>query len=218
MDALLHCFGPNGRWRQPAERHWVAALLLLLSPVSLGGLRAQVVVPSPEAQIAAALLPLPEALRAGAGVRGYTPSLTPIMLREGSNTMVCTGDLPGDDRFDVRCYDREFLRVIDRSRELRRAGLEGTTADRRLNQEIEEGILHLPDHPTAGYRMLGPIQDFDPETNVAAPCIEKWQSIHFPYRTAEELGLPTTPEGTLPYVMSSGSWWSHVMIEHEPRR
>jgi hypothetical protein len=33
-----------------------------------------------------------------------------------------------------------------------------------------------------------------------------------PYRTAEQLGLPPAENGIHPYVMSSGTWWSHVMI------
>jgi hypothetical protein len=42
-----------------------------------------------------------------------------------------------------------------------------------------------------------------------------------PFRTATEIGLPNESElsearqATMPFVMASGTWWSHVMIMHE---
>jgi len=154
-------------------------------------LLAQAPVPSPADQIAAAVLPLPEVLRAGAGVRGYDAALRPVTLRETTNGMICTGDRPGDDEFDVRCYEKSFRAVIDRGQQ-----------------------LQVPSQPTAGYRMLGPIGGYDFRTRTFTKAIERWQSVHFPYRTAAELGLPEVREGTMPYVMASGTWWSHVMIQH----
>ena len=75
------------------------------------------------------------------------------ITRSGAG-MVCTANRPGDDKFDVRCYDEHFHKVIDRARELTRQGLADSVARRRLDQEIKDGRLRLPDHPTAGYRML----------------------------------------------------------------
>jgi hypothetical protein len=65
--------------------------------------------------------------------------------------------------------------------------------------------------------MLGPISAYNPATNTVSNEIEAWQSIHFPYKTAAEIGLPEegTVARTMPYVMASGAFWSHVMIEHE---
>jgi hypothetical protein len=195
---------------------WFRISLFALLALTPSALQAQTPVPSPAEQMAAAVLPLPSVFRAGAGVRGYTSNLVMVTLREGSNGMVCTADRPGDEVFDVRCYEKDFLKIIDRWREVAAGGLSDTAVDRRLDQEIKDGRLHLPDHPTAGYRMLGPIRDYDARTNVATGVIERWQSIHFPYRTAAELGLPTEQEGTMPFVMASGTWWSHVMIVHTP--
>ena len=174
----------------------------------------QAVVPAPAEQIAAAILPLPPSLQAGAGVRGYSPAMKLIVLREGTNTMMCTADRPGDDQFDVRCYDRGFMAVIDWRNSLRQAGVDSATIERRYAAGGRSGVPRVPDHPTAGYRMLGPIAAFDAVTHVAGPAIEKWQSIHFPYRTAAEIGLPIDETPGMPYVMASGSWWAHVMIEH----
>jgi hypothetical protein len=178
---------------------------------------AQVKVPSPEDQIAAAVLPLPTVLQAGAWVRGYTPDLKLVLLREGTNSLVCTADRPGDDEFDVRCYDRDFRNVMDRRHELERELVDTAAVEARFLAELRDGRLRMPSHPTAGYRMLGPIAAYDPATRTFTDAIDRWQSIHFPYRTAEELGLPTKQEGTMPFVMASGTWWSHVMIVHPNR-
>jgi hypothetical protein len=175
----------------------------------------QTVVPSPADQIAAAILPLPMSMQAGAGVRGYSPAMKMVTLRAGTNSMMCTADRPGDDLFDVRCYDRAFLAVIDQRRALAAGGLDSATVERRFADQVRTGAIRLPDHPVAGYRMLGPIAGYDPRTGAVTAAIEKWQSIHFPYRTAAELGLPIDPEGTMPFVMASGTWWAHVMIVHK---
>ena len=83
-----------------------------------------------------------------------------------------------------------------------------------IDTEVKSGKLVLPKGPVAGYRMLGPASAYTTATHSAGPAIASWQSIHFPYRTAAEIGLPE--EGTVPreqpYVMSSGTVWSHVMI------
>ncbi|MEP7324984.1 MAG: hypothetical protein ABI836_03460 [Gemmatimonadota bacterium] len=173
-------------------------------------------VPTPDQQIAAALLPLPEPLRAGAGVRGFTSNRERVTLRPSTNGIVCSGDWPGDDQFDVRCYNAEFLAVIDFTRGLYQEGLGDSLVEERVKAAVDSRAIHLPGYPTAGYRMLGPIVAYDGSTNTAGAAIEKWQSVHFPFLTAAEIGLPTEPEGTMPYVMASGSWWAHVMIEHLP--
>lgn len=190
-------------------------LLLVIYTGAAETLLAQTPVSSAE-QIAAALLPLPEAMRADAGVRVFTASGAMVPLRPSRNGMMCTVVRPGSDEFDVRCYAEEFLKVMDRARELSRAERDTLLAQRRLDEEIRSGRLRLPDHPTAGYRMLGPIKGYDPRTNSVTAEIEKWQSVHFPYKTAAELHLPTEPNGTMPFVMASGTWWSHVMIVHSP--
>lgn len=189
----------------------VLALLCALGEV--GTLAAQAE-PPPQA-LAGSVLPLPEALRAGAGVRVVAPSGVRI-LRPSTNGLMCTADRPGDDVFDVRCYREEWLAVMDYARLLRQQGVRDSVLDTRLKDAERQGLIRFPDSPTAGYRMLGPISAFDATTTSAGEAIDKWQSVHFPFRTATELGLPITPEGSMPYVMASGTWWSHVMIVHRP--
>jgi hypothetical protein len=177
---------------------------------SSGAVQAQT--PTRAQQIAAAVLPLPPALRAGAGVVRLDQRGNPQEWRPSRNGMVCLADEPGDSIFDVRCYHRSFIPLLYRARQLGAAGTPDSIFDAMMDREIHGGKLHLPAGPTEGYRMLGPVSGFHWATATAGDTIDAWQSIHFPYRTAEDLGLPTAEDGIHPYVMSSGTWWSHVMI------
>ena len=123
--------------------------------------------------------------------------------------------------WDARCYHETFIPLFFRAGELRRQGLKASDVDAQLDKEIKGATLELPATPTAGYRMLGPANAYDPKTGAATPQLRVWQSIHMPYRTAAEIGLPDEselrpgqqPRG--PYVMRSGTWWAHAMIVHE---
>ena len=165
--------------------------------------------------IAGALLPLPEQLRARATVVRLDGSFRPEVLRKGTNGMVCIADAPNDDRFDVRCYRDTFVPVVYRAFQL---GYQ--VSGEKVEAEIKAGKLQLSSDPTAGYRCLGPIAGYDPSRNAVNAEVECWQSIHFPFRTAAEIGFPDehdVPENQqreVPYVMSSGKYWSHVMIRH----
>lgn len=163
--------------------------------------------------IAGALIPLPEQLRANATVVRLNASFRPEVLRAGSNGMVCIADTPKDDRFDVRCYRDTFIPIVYRTFQL---GYD--VAGPKVAAEIQAGTLQLSRDPTAGYRCLGPISGYNASQNTVDARIECWQSIHFPFRTATDVGFPDerdVPERRqleIPYVMSSGTYWSHVMI------
>jgi hypothetical protein len=169
--------------------------------------------------VAGAVLPLPAPLRGGATVVRLDASFQPEVLRNGSNGMVCIADRPNDDAFDVRCYRDTFIPVVYRAFQL---GYQ--VSGEKVGAEIKAGRLQVPSEPTAGYRCLGPIAGFDAVRQSVDSRIECWQSIHFPFRTAAELGLPDeadVPEAqqrTTPYVMSSGNYWAHVMIRHPASR
>jgi len=161
---------------------------------------------------AGAVLPLPVQLRAGATVVRLNAAKEPEVLRSGTNGMVCIADDPNDDEFDVRCYRDTFIPVVYRGFQI------GGGA--KVGAEIQAGKLKLSKEPTAGYRCLGPAAAYDAAHNAIDARIECWQSLHFPFRTAAEVGFPDeadVPESQqqyTPYVMASGTYWSHVMIRH----
>ena len=175
--------------------------------------------PAQSDSIAAAVLPLPEAMRSGAAVVRLDANLQPVFLRKSTNGMVCITDRPGDTTFDARCYHESFIPAVYRAFQLGYS-----VAGPKVEAEIKAGKLQITNQPTAGYRCLGPSSGYDPKTNSISAQIECWQSIHFPFRTAAEIGLPNEAEvsvdqrSMIPYVMASGSYWAHVMIEHPASR
>jgi hypothetical protein len=195
-----------------------ASVAIVLSGLASLSSPAPAQTPAPSAQIAAAVLPLPVALRAAAGVVRLDQQGRPHELRPSANGMVCLADTPGDSVFDVRCYQRSFVPFVYRGRQLAASGVPDSMIDRRIDAEVRSGKLKLPTGATAGYRMLGPIVGYDSSANTVSDTIDAWQSIHLPYRTAAAIGLPTREDGTHPYVMASGTYWSHVMILERPSR
>jgi hypothetical protein len=129
--------------------------------------------------------------------------------------MVCIADKPGDAQFDVRCYRESFIHVVYRTFQLG-----ADVSSPKVGAEIASGQLKLSNEPTAGFRCLGPASGYDRATNSISGEIRCWESVHFPFRTAREVGFPDmseVPENmrrTVPYVMASGTYWAHVMIEH----
>jgi hypothetical protein len=180
-----------------------------------------------EENLRAAVTPLPTDLRAGAGVRVELSGGGFEDLRTSTNGLTCALLQPSDlsePFLDARCYSDLFWPAV-----LHRWALDPdpesfAEAHSRMHGAIEAGIVSVPDVPTAGYRVLGPMAEYDVQTGHLGPTIQKWQSIHFPFRTSPELGLTEVEgdmtrddlPGLMPFVMASGTWWSHVMIMHEP--
>jgi hypothetical protein len=193
----------------------IAAIVFGL--VLFGGAQAQ---PSPQQEIASAVLALPEHMRAAATVVRLNRAGFLESLRKGTNGMVCMADRQGDDTFDVRCYREDFISVVYRGFQLSAEGVRGEDLTNRIEAEIKAEKLKLPRQPTAGYRCLGPSNGYDASKNSLNSEIRCWQSVHFPFQTAHDMGLldeKEIPDGlrsTMPYVMSSGRYWAHVMIEH----
>ena len=190
----------------------MAVLLLFANGILLEPVKAQ------EGGVAAALLPLPESMRAASGVVRLDADAQPQVVRSSTNGMVCIMDRPGDASFDVRCYHESFIAAVYRAFQLGYA-----VAGPGVDAEVRAGSLQINEQPTAGYRCLGPADSFDSSATSVDVRTECWQSIHFPFRTAAEIGLPdesAVPEElrrSVPYVMGSGGYWAHVMIQH-PRR
>ena len=97
------------------------AFAILAGAMVVSRAGAQAPAPEPQ-QIAAAVLPLPAAMRDGAGVMGYRTAGRLEVLRPARNGMQCLADDPADDRFHVACYSTSMEPFMARGRELRAAG------------------------------------------------------------------------------------------------
>jgi hypothetical protein len=140
-------------------------------------------------EIAGAVLPLPEQLRGGSAVVRLSRAGLPEPVRKGTNGMVCIADRPGDEAFDVRCYHESFIPVVYRLFQLNAEGVKPGDLYDTIEAEVKAGKLTLPNQPTAGYRCLGPTTGINTSTNSLSKDVRCWQSIHFPFRTAHEMGL-----------------------------
>ena len=163
--------------------------------------------PAPDAST----LPLPPELRGSAAIVAMDGDARVTSLREGGGPMVCIADRPGDEVFDARCYHRDFIPYLYRARELYRDGLDREAVEERIEAELADGALTFALTPTAGYRMYGPIGALHDDGSWSDE-MGRWQSVHFPRATSEQLGLVTDQEGAMPFMMASGTLWSHVMI------
>ncbi len=165
-------------------------------------------VPPADVQIAAAVLPLPEAMRATARVLGYGGDGKLKVIREGKG-MVCLAHNPSAPTFHVACYHELMEPFMARGRELRTQGTVGPQVDSVRFREAKAGQLKMPTGPTTLYSLTGGA--FEAQTN-SAPGAKYLYVVYIPYATSESTGLPTRPKGSEPWLMGQGTPKAHIMF------
>jgi len=168
--------------------------------------------PSAEQQIAAAVLPAPADMRAGATVWGYAPDGHFTTLRQGSGALVCLASDPKAERFHVACYQRSLEPFMARGRALRAHGVKGDRVDSVRFAEVRSGKLRVPRHPAVLYSLTGPADSFDPATGTA-PKAQPLFVVYVPFATGTSLGLSTTPVEGAPWIMHPGTPKAHIMFQ-----
>ncbi len=163
-------------------------------------------------QLAAAVLPLPVALRDGATVLGYADGATTLStLRKGTGDMVCLAPAPGMPRFHVACYHQSMEPFMARGRSLRAAGVTARTAlDSTRFAEAKAGKIALPSHPAALYSLTGNVDTYDVATN-AARGAQTLFVVYVPNATSASTGLSRQPSKT-PWLMDAGTPKAHIMF------
>ncbi len=166
---------------------------------------------SVEHQIAEAVSPLPETLRGGAAVLRYGDGYgRMVVLREGTNTMICLADDPMREGFHTACYHESLGPFMARGRELRAQGKNGGERRAIRIAEIEAGTLTMPDHPAALYSLTGEEGIFDPATGTA-PGAAGLYVVYVAYATEESSGISARPAAEGPWLMGAGTAWAHIM-------
>ena len=170
------------------------------------------------AQIAAAVAAAPSDRREGAAVRGYDADGKLVLLREGTNDLVCMADKPDDERFQVACYHASLEPYMRRGRELRAEGVSGPDSFEARHAEIEAGTLAMPREPTMVYTLGGVASMHDPATGAVDEAYgRRVHAIYTPYATEESTGLSTTPDQQgAPWIMRAGTPTAHIMVVLEP--
>ncbi len=170
--------------------------------------------PTTEQQIAAAVLALPEGMRAGAGVLGYRAAGQLTELRKGGNGMTCLADDPASPAFHVACYHESLEPFMARGRALRAEGVKGGMVDSTRFKEIKAGTLKMPATPAALYSVSAAAGSWDPATNE----VKDGRPLYVVYiagATSASTGLPSIPAAGLPWIMFPGTPKAHIMFVPE---
>jgi len=183
--------------------------MIAISTVLLASAAVAADVPSPEVQIAAALLPAPAELRDGAAVIGYNAQGEVVRLREGKNELVCLANNPANTRFSVACYHKDLEPYMARGRELSAQKITGDKSHEVRWKEIAEGKLSMPREPRSLYVMTG--TGFDAASGKVTNSYLRWV-IYVPYATPQSTGLSTKAADNAPWLMYPGTAGAHIMI------
>ena len=169
-------------------------------------------VPSAAIQIKTALLAAPTEKRDSCTVLGYSPDKQLIVLRQGTNEMICLADNPDDSGFSVACYVRDLEPFMKRGRELRKQGIRDQMLVDEREKEVNAGTLQMPKQPAALYVYSADAKDFDPVTGEVKNGYLRYV-IYIPYATAASTGLPEKPSAPgMPWIMNPGKYTAHIMI------
>jgi hypothetical protein len=168
--------------------------------------------PSAEIQIKSALLAAPLEKRDGCTVYGYSADKQLIVLRKGTNELICLADNPDVPGFSVACYVKELEPFMERGRELRKQGIKDQQLFDEREKEVKAGTLQMPKQPAALYVYSGKDQDFDHTTGEVKNGYLRYV-IYIPYATAASTGLPEKPSADgMPWIMNPGTHGAHIMI------
>jgi len=165
-------------------------------------------------QIAAAVLPLPDSMRAGAEVLGYKTAGGPLVqLRAGTNEMICLTDNPDIEGYAAHCYHKSLEAFMRRGRELRAAGItKRAEVDSARLAEINAGTITMPARAAALYSLYADSLNFDPMAGRPKNS-SKLLSLYVPYATQESTGISELPLTDQPWLMYAGKPWAHLMIQ-----
>lgn len=165
-----------------------------------------------EVQIRTALLAAPEDSHDGAMVYGYDNNGKMVVLREGTNNLVCIADDPGKKGISVSCYSKKLDPFMARGRELAAEGKSETEKREIRKKESESGELTLPDAPSMTYIFSGAEENYNSTTGELKDGSFRYV-IYIPYATTESTGLPDKPHAPgMPWLMDPGTHRAHIMI------
>lgn len=165
-----------------------------------------------EIQIKTAVLAAPQGSRDGAKVYGYDQDGKMVVLREGTNNMICIADDPNFDGIQVACYSDKLEPFMARGRELKAEGKSEIEKRKIRAEEADSGKLKMPDSPSTLYVFSGSEENYDKETGELKDGKFRYV-IYIPYATSESTGLPTKPEAPgMPWIMDPGTHRAHIMI------
>ncbi|HLT80360.1 MAG TPA: hypothetical protein VKZ86_04980 [Cyclobacteriaceae bacterium] len=168
--------------------------------------------PNPSIRIKSAVLAAPEGLREGATVLGVDANGDVVVLRKGTNEMICLADDPKKDGLNVSCYHRDLEPFMARGRALQKEGKSFQEIFDIREAEVKAGKLSMPESPTTLFVFTAPREGFNTETGEVTNGYLRYV-VYIPYATAESTGLPLKPDVPgMPWIMDPGTHRAHIMI------
>lgn len=165
-------------------------------------------VPNKAFQIKTAVLAAPEHQRAEATILGFDSNGNVIILKEGTNEIVCLADNPAKEGFSVAAYHKSLEPYMTRGRELRKGGMDEKQIFDKREEEVKSGVLEMPDKTTL-YVTTGEIN----EASGKPENLYTRYVIYIPYATEETTGMPLSPIAPgSPWIMNPGTHRAHIMI------
>lgn len=163
-------------------------------------------------QIKTALLAAPENKRDSATVYGYSQSNEMVILKQGTNELICLADDPSQPEFSVACYHKDLNPFMQRGRDLRKMGKSNKEVFDEREKEAKSGQLIMPRQPTTLVVVSAKDADFNKNTGEVKNTYMR-SVVYIPYATSESTGLPSKPEAPgMPWIMNPGTHGAHIMI------
>ena len=191
VSVITACYGCNSKKDSPSSKNEL---------------------PSAAIQIKSALLAAPREKRDSCTVYGYSADKQLILLRQGTNEMICLADNPDAPGFSVACYVKELEPFMQRGRELRKQGINDDSLLNEREKEVKAGTLQMPKEPAALYVYSAKDEEYDRTTGEVKNGYLRYV-IYIPYATVASTGLPEKPSADgMPWIMHPGTHGAHIMI------
>jgi len=198
MTAVSLCYGCNSKKDSPETKNESPAVKAVLA--------------SADIQIKSALLAAPLEKRDSCTVYGYSADKQLVLLKQGTNELICLADNPDEPDFSVACYVKELEPFMQRGRELRKQGIKDDSLFNEREKEVKAGTLQMPKQPAALYVYSAKDQDYNPATGEVKNGYLRYV-IYIPYATVASTGLPEKPSADgMPWIMYAGTHSAHIMI------
>ncbi len=203
----MHYFGRNLRFMKTTFFIFACSVSLTTSVCF-----AQNPIPSAEAQIKSAVMAAPAQFREKATVYGYSPKGEFMLLRKGSNEMICLADDPQQKDFNATCYHRDLEPFMARGRQLKKEGKSPQDIFDMREKEVKAGKLVMPNQPSTLFVFAASDANYDKTSGEVKEGNYRYV-VYIPYATAETTGLPLRPEAPgMPWIMDPGTHRAHIMI------
>ncbi|WP_215226118.1 hypothetical protein [Echinicola shivajiensis] len=168
--------------------------------------------PSKESQIKSAVLAAPEEGRLAATVYGFDEDGELVLLRHGTNELICIADDPAKEGFNASCYHKDLEAFMERGRELRKEGKNFKEIFDIREEEVKSGKLYMPTNGATLFVLSANKEDYDAATGEVKNGHFRYV-VYIPFATVESTGLPLKPEAPgMPWIMDPGTHRAHIMI------